>query len=57
MNLVVSEHSVKTNRFLGKIRHFNTQINLVITNPGYNAQKMAGPELFVVTEFDYILNL
>ncbi len=28
-----------TNIFLGKIGYFSTQINLVVTNPGYNKQK------------------
>ncbi len=42
-NSVVNELSVITNRFLGLIGHFTTQINLVITNPGYNEQKWPVP--------------
>ncbi len=34
-----NEHSVITNKFLSKIGHFSTQINPVITKPGYNEQK------------------
>ncbi len=49
-----NEHSVITNKFLGKIGHFTTQMNPVITKPGYNEQRLAGPELFVITEFDCI---
>jgi hypothetical protein len=37
-NLVLKEHSVITNKLLSKIVHFSTI--------------MAGPELFVITEFD-----
>ncbi len=33
------EHSVITNKFLGKIGYFSTQMNPVITKPGYNEQK------------------
>ncbi len=51
MNSVVNEHSVITNRFLGQIGHFTTQINSVITNPGHNEQKWPVPR-FVITEFD-----
>jgi hypothetical protein len=47
-----NEHSVITNKFLSKIGHIGTQINPVIKNPGYNEQKLSGPELFVITEFD-----
>jgi hypothetical protein len=32
--------------------HFSTQINPVTTNPSYNEQKMAGPELFIINEFE-----
>jgi hypothetical protein len=38
-----SEHSVVTNRFLSQIGHIGTQINPVITNPGYNEQKWPVP--------------
>jgi hypothetical protein len=38
-----SEHSVITNKFLSQIGYFNTQINPVITNPGYNEQKWPVP--------------
>ncbi len=31
-----NEHSVITNGFSSQIGHFSTQINPVITNPGYN---------------------
>ncbi len=34
-----SEHLVITNKFLGKIGHFSTQMNPVIMKPGYNEQK------------------
>ncbi len=40
---------------LGQFGHFSLQINPVIKNPGYNKQKMAGAELFVITKFDSIL--
>jgi hypothetical protein len=33
-----NEHSVITNKFLGKICHFSTQMNPVITKPGDNEQ-------------------
>ncbi len=36
-------HSVITNKFLSKIGHISTQINPVITNPGYNEQKCPVP--------------
>ncbi len=42
-NSVVNEHSVIMNRFLSQIGPFSTEINPVITNPGYN-------------EFDCIIN-
>jgi hypothetical protein len=42
-NSVVNEHSVITNRFLSKIGQFSTQINPVITNPGYKEQKLPVP--------------
>ncbi len=48
-----NEHSVITNGFSSQIGHFCTQINPVITNP---RAKMAGPEQFVITEFDSIYN-
>ncbi len=48
-NSVVNKHLVITNRFLGQIGHFRTQINPLITN------KMAGSELFVITEFSFPL--
>ncbi len=35
----IQRNSVITNRFLGEIGHFTTQINPVITNPGYNEEK------------------
>ncbi len=35
-NSVVNEHLVITNRFQEQFGHFTTQINPVITNPGYN---------------------
>ncbi len=38
-NSVVNEHSVITNKFLGLIGHFTTQIDPIITNPGYNERK------------------
>jgi hypothetical protein len=34
-----NEHSVITNKFLDNIGHFTTQMNPVITKPGYNEQK------------------
>ncbi len=34
--MVVNEHSVITNTFLSQIGQFSTQIDPVITNPGYN---------------------
>ncbi len=37
-NSVVNEHSVITNRFLGQIGHFTTQINTVITNKNGKSQ-------------------
>jgi hypothetical protein len=40
---VVNEHSVITNRFLSQIGKLSTQINPVITNPGYNEQKWPVP--------------
>ncbi len=44
------------NKYLGKIGHFSAQMNPVITNSSGPAifvrTKMAGPELFVITEFD-----
>ncbi len=46
---VVNKHFVITNRFLGLTGHLTTQINPVITNPGYNKQKWPVP-----TEFDCI---
>jgi hypothetical protein len=52
-NSIVNEHPVITNRFSGQIGYFSTQTNPVITNLGHN-KKMAGPELFVITEFDCI---
>ncbi len=42
-NSVVNEQSAITNKFLRDIGHFNTQINPVITNPGYNEQKSPVP--------------
>ncbi len=38
-----NDHSVITNKFLSKIGHISTQINPVITNPGYNEQKCPVP--------------
>ncbi len=40
---VVIEHSVKTNRFLRQIGYISTQINPVITNPGYIEQNWSAP--------------
>ncbi len=37
-NSVANEHSVITNRFIGQIGQSSTQIDPVITNPGYNEQ-------------------
>ncbi len=55
-NSDIKEHLVIANKFLGQIGQFSTQINPVITNPGYNERtKMAGPELFVITEFECTL--
>ncbi len=51
MKLDYNENSGITNRFLSKIGHTSTQINPVITN------KMSGPELSVITEFDCISNV
>ncbi len=34
-----NEHSAITDGFLSHIGHISTQINPVITNPGYNEQK------------------
>ncbi len=42
-NSVVNEQSVIKNLFLGQIGHFITQINSVITNPGFNEQKWPVP--------------
>jgi hypothetical protein len=52
VKLGYNEHGYNE-QFLSKIGHINTQINPVITNPGYNELKC--PELFVITEFDCIL--
>ncbi len=38
-----NEHSVITNKYLSPIGYFYTQINPVITNPGYNEQKWPVP--------------
>jgi hypothetical protein len=38
-NSVVNEHSVIKNTFSGQFCYFNTQINPVLTKPGYNEQK------------------
>jgi hypothetical protein len=38
-----NEHSVITNKFLGKIGHFTTQMTPVITKHGYNEQKWPVP--------------
>jgi hypothetical protein len=38
-----NKHLVITNRFLSKFGPNNTQINPVITNPGYNEQKCPVP--------------
>ncbi len=38
-----NEHSVITNKFLGKIGHFTTQMNPVIKKAGYNEQKWPVP--------------
>jgi hypothetical protein len=43
MNSVVYEHSVITNIFLGEIGHFTTQMDPVITNPGYSEQNWPVP--------------
>ncbi len=42
-----NEHSVITKRFLSQIGHFSTQINPVITNPGYNEQKCLVPSCWL----------
>ncbi len=34
------EHSVITNIFLGQMGQFTTQINAIITNPGYNEPRL-----------------
>ncbi len=39
VKLGYNEHSVITNKFLGKIGHFSTQMNPIITKPGYKKQK------------------
>ncbi len=38
-----NEHSVITNGLSSQIGHLSTQINPVITNPGYNEQKLPVP--------------
>jgi hypothetical protein len=38
-----NEHSVITNKHLDKIGQFTTQMNPVITKPGYNEQKWPVP--------------
>jgi hypothetical protein len=38
-----NEHSVITNKFLVQIGLFTIQIDPVITNPGYNEQKLPVP--------------
>jgi hypothetical protein len=43
LKLGYNEHSVITNNFLSKIGHISTQINPVITNPGYSEQKCPVP--------------
>ncbi len=40
LSSVVNEHSVITNIILGQIGHFTTQIDPVITNPGYNERRL-----------------
>ncbi len=42
-NSVFNVHSVITNSFRSQLGHFSTQINPVITNPGYNEQKRPVP--------------
>ncbi len=53
------ENLVITYRFLSQIGYFYTQIDPVITIPGYNIQT-ASPELFIIAEFNssriYILS-
>ncbi len=41
--LSYNEHSVLTNKYLGKLGHFSTQMNPVIIKPGYNEQKWPVP--------------
>ena len=49
MNLGYNEHSVlKKNIFWSQMTYINQH--------GYNEQILAGPELFVKTEFDFISN-
>ncbi len=48
-NSVVNEHSVITNRFLSQM------IMLVHKLSRLKQTKMAGPKLFVITEFHYML--
>ncbi len=42
-NSVVNKHSVITNKFLGPLGHFSTQITSAISNPCYNEQKWPVP--------------
>ncbi len=42
-NTVVSEHTVKMNKFQSQIGHSSLQINPAITNPDYNEQKWPVP--------------
>jgi hypothetical protein len=37
--LAYNEHSVITNKYLGKIGHFSAQMNPAKMKPGYNEQK------------------
>ncbi len=48
VKLGYNEHSVVTNRFIDQIGYFSTQINPVITNPGYNEQKWPVPSCLTV---------
>ncbi len=47
-NTAVNEHSLITDRFSGQMGHFSTLINPVI-------KKKNDPELYVITEFDCII--
>ncbi len=53
----LQKNTLIANKFLGQIGHFSTQINPIITNPGYKKTKMGGPELsLTVFQHFYITN-